>query len=833
MPSNDESPHWPEDLLRSNLRQLRRGRVSTRSLISAVLRSGSREARRLLALRAVNPHAPLESLADIAVNDPDALRDRRIDAGWMTALARIHLLGDTVPEDHLVGVRLYDLVLERHSTRKISKQDSEIHLQAAAILDSPDRARDLLEIYGRTAPEAAFAVRCDLANPWTSDGDPATWLHEFNRLMPEPGIRIAEGSGAPFDRIETLPLPLIDRPEKIAVMVTCFRPDQTLLTSLRSVLGQTWRNIEVLLVDDGSGAAFDDLLDDCANLDPRVRLIRSPHNRGTYHCRNLALAETDAEFVTTHDSDDWMHPRRLEAQVGPLLDDESLMGTSSDCVFAGDRLEINRVGRRHSSLCTAALMYRRDPVLRRLGYMDSVRKAADTEYFRRMKAVFGADAFVHLPENLTLVRTRTDSLSGGDFKVGWIHPARAAYRSSYEAWHRSVREDGASPYVARGERGPFHSPRQFRNEARERESLQIVFAADLTSTSVPRISFLNDLRACVGAGLRVGVMHLPTLRFAERRRLPLLEPIQDLVNSGTIDLVMPEDQVDVEVLAVRQPSAIQFPPSRVPRARVDRMLLLAGSDPHAPFGELRYDPSICEIHAKRLFGAEPVWVCRNQSVREAFLTSGADVDRLAPALLPEVVGDHAFTPPRTGFRRGLPVIGRFDYPEGHRSWPVDPDLLRAAYPASAEIDVRIMGSAAVPVERLDLRRLPSNWTRFDFDPARVRAFLYQLDFFVYFPQEDVESIPQAEVLEAMAAGCVVLLPPRLRRAFGEGPLYCEPAEVRDIISKFESDPARFAELSVEIQRRVLERHNGAAFVECLRGSGKVPEGVSIHSDLQR
>jgi O-antigen biosynthesis protein len=811
MPAIDD-PSDREEVLRSNLRQLRRGRVSNRAVLASVLRSGSREARRLLAFRAVNPHLSLEAIA-AAASGPEALSGHRIDPNWMAALARAHLLGNTDREDQLLGLRLYDLLLERLSEAKIAKRDKEIHLQASGALASRERTVELLERYGDVHPEVAYAVRADLDNPWTGAGREEDWLPGFAGLFPGPPIHIADDPAkAPFDRVGTEPLPPVDAAEKIAVMVTCYRPDETILTAIASILAQTWRNLEVLLVDDGSGDEYAELLDRCGRLDPRVKVIRSPENRGTYHCRNLALDATDAAFVTTHDSDDWMHPRRLELQVAPLLADETVMGTSSDCVFTTDRLELNRVGRLHRSLCTAALLYRREPVLRRLGYMDAVRKAADTEYFRRMTAVFGTDAFLHLTANLTLVRTRADSLSGGDFRAGWIHPARAVYRSSYEVWHRSIGASTASPYLPRGERGPFYAPRQFRLAPPGPENFAVVFAADLTSTSTPRISFMNDLRACVDAGLKVGVMHLPTLRFADIRRQPLLAPIQELVNAGAVGHVLLEDQVDIDVLVVRHPSALQYPPNAASKARIGRLVLLAGSSPAAPFGELRYAPAACEAHAARLFGLEPVWVARNEAVRESLRQHGVDPDRVEAGLLPEVVRCAAPALPRSGFRGDLPVLGRFDYTEGHRSWPSQPAAILAAYPAETRVDVRLMGSLRVPLERLERTRLPANWTRYDLDPAGVRSFLHQIDFFSCFPQEDVESIPSAEALEALAAGCVVLMPPRLRRAFGEGPVYCEPGEVLDVIAEFRSNPQRFAEYSRKIQQATLERHGPADFV---------------------
>src|SRR5690606_40297748 len=87
--------------------------------------------------------------------------------------------------------------------------------------------------------------------------------------------------------------------------------------------------------------------------------------------------------------DDWSHPLRLEHQVRPLLDDPSLVATVSDGLLATPELTVTMPGFRMVGMIASSLMFRREPVMRRVGYFDRVRKAADTEYRRRIVAAFG------------------------------------------------------------------------------------------------------------------------------------------------------------------------------------------------------------------------------------------------------------------------------------------------------------------------------------------------------------------------------------------------------------------------------------------------------------
>ncbi|MEO6471485.1 MAG: glycosyltransferase, partial [Aeromicrobium sp.] len=86
-----------------------------------------------------------------------------------------------------------------------------------------------------------------------------SWLESFNRLFLDNGllpVLIPDGPGARFDRI------CVDVPEEmrttdpdlplVTVIMSAFKPDQSLRTAIGSLINQTWRNLEILLVDDCS-----------------------------------------------------------------------------------------------------------------------------------------------------------------------------------------------------------------------------------------------------------------------------------------------------------------------------------------------------------------------------------------------------------------------------------------------------------------------------------------------------------------------------------------------------------------------------------------------------
>lgn len=97
----------------------------------------------------------------------------------------------------------------------------------------------------------------------------------------------------------------------VSVIIPTYNRAKTLLGSVQSALGQTYRNIEVIVVDDGSTDATMDVL---ASLSGRIRVIRQT-NAGPSAARNRGVAEAKGEIIAFLDSDDhWMRDK-IERQV--------------------------------------------------------------------------------------------------------------------------------------------------------------------------------------------------------------------------------------------------------------------------------------------------------------------------------------------------------------------------------------------------------------------------------------------------------------------------------------------------------------------------------------
>jgi glycosyltransferase involved in cell wall biosynthesis len=119
----------------------------------------------------------------------------------------------------------------------------------------------------------------------------------------------------------------------------------------------------VVLVDDGSPPEFDAVLARATALGDRIRLVRLPANVGTYAARNAGMDAAGRGFVAFQDSDDWSHPRRLELQVQPLLENRRLVATTSDGLAVTEDLRVSRLGIRSGRLNPSSLVFRRSAVV--------------------------------------------------------------------------------------------------------------------------------------------------------------------------------------------------------------------------------------------------------------------------------------------------------------------------------------------------------------------------------------------------------------------------------------------------------------------------------------
>ena len=101
---------------------------------------------------------------------------------------------------------------------------------------------------------------------------------------------------------------------KISVIVPVYNVAQYLSRSLDSIVNQTYSNLEIILVNDGSSDNSGQICDDYAAKDSRIKVIHQP-NQGPGAARNIGFETATAEWITCIDSDDFISPDCIERVV--------------------------------------------------------------------------------------------------------------------------------------------------------------------------------------------------------------------------------------------------------------------------------------------------------------------------------------------------------------------------------------------------------------------------------------------------------------------------------------------------------------------------------------
>ena len=101
--------------------------------------------------------------------------------------------------------------------------------------------------------------------------------------------------------------------DKVSVIIPTYNRSHTLKRAVESVLGQTFDNFELLIVDDGSEDDTKSVVDSIQ--DKRIRYIKLKENRGAAGARNEGVRRSECSLIAFQDSDDVWRPEKLERQM--------------------------------------------------------------------------------------------------------------------------------------------------------------------------------------------------------------------------------------------------------------------------------------------------------------------------------------------------------------------------------------------------------------------------------------------------------------------------------------------------------------------------------------
>lgn len=112
----------------------------------------------------------------------------------------------------------------------------------------------------------------------------------------------------------------------VSVIIPCFNSELFIQDCVESVLKQTYENIEIILIDDGS---TDESLSKIEQFSTKIMILKK-ENQGAASARNLGIRNSNGSYIAFLDSDDIWHPEKIERQVQRITEKQL------DLVYCGE-----------------------------------------------------------------------------------------------------------------------------------------------------------------------------------------------------------------------------------------------------------------------------------------------------------------------------------------------------------------------------------------------------------------------------------------------------------------------------------------------------------------
>lgn len=201
--------------------------------------------------------------------------------------------------------------------------------------------------------------------------------------------------------------------ELISIIIPCYNDTQFIEQAVNSAINQTYLDIEVIVIDDGSNKETKAVLKD---IEPKITKLLTQENKGQSAARNLGINYAKGEFIVTLDSDDFFEPSFCEKAISIFLNNKNIeiVTCYANLLFEN---EINKIYYPQGGKITNFLiencalgtsMFRRHSWVIVKGYDEKMRKGfEDWEFFIRILE-FGGTCEV-IPEVLYNYRKKNIS----------------------------------------------------------------------------------------------------------------------------------------------------------------------------------------------------------------------------------------------------------------------------------------------------------------------------------------------------------------------------------------------------------------------------------------
>lgn len=211
----------------------------------------------------------------------------------------------------------------------------------------------------------------------------------------------------------------------ISVVMPAYNSAAFIGEAIESLFNQTFKDFEIVIIDDGSSDNTVEIVQSYMAKDPRIKLIQQA-NAGVGAARNVGINATQYDWIALHDSDDIALPHRFERQVAAIKADPEVVMWASETRNMGEDGQVRpeakwggpttkeefyrmRKAGQIIFMATQSALFRKDIALKIGGLDVRFRSAGDTEFWDRM-AEHGPT--LSIPEPLVVYRLHRGGIMG-------------------------------------------------------------------------------------------------------------------------------------------------------------------------------------------------------------------------------------------------------------------------------------------------------------------------------------------------------------------------------------------------------------------------------------
>lgn len=221
----------------------------------------------------------------------------------------------------------------------------------------------------------------------------------------------------------------------VSVVVATYKREESLRKSLKSLVEQTYNDVEIIVVDDNANEEWNKkvkiIVDEISQLHPII-YIKNKVNKGSAETRNIGIKKATGDYITFLDDDDLYMPNKIKNQVEHMIKSNSdfsitdleLLNENGKRIETRTREYIKDTSKEallkyhlmHHMTGTDTMMFKKEYLLK-IGGFPGI--DVGDEFYLMQRAIEEGGRFTYLPvcDIKAYVHTETDGLSSGDSKI--------------------------------------------------------------------------------------------------------------------------------------------------------------------------------------------------------------------------------------------------------------------------------------------------------------------------------------------------------------------------------------------------------------------------------